>query len=120
MGLKDAYAGKFLIGAAGDIPRGYSEAELANIKANYNVITPENCMKPQPTHPSEDTYNFTTPDALVKWSGENNIKVWGHTLVWHAQTRSVRESHNYQHWSALALLLNRMNDSSMDQLGMLV
>jgi len=86
MGLKDAYAGKFLIGAAGDLPRGYSEAELANIKANYNVITPENCMKPQPTHPSEDTYNFTTPDALVNWSGENNIKVWGHTLVWHAQT----------------------------------
>ena len=86
MGLKDAYAGKFLIGCAGDIPGGYSEAELANIKANYNVITPENCMKPQPTHPSEDTYNWTTPDALVKWCQENNIKVWGHTLVWHAQT----------------------------------
>jgi endo-1,4-beta-xylanase len=86
MGLKDAYAGKFLIGAAGDIPGRYSEAELANIKANYNVITPENCMKPQPTHPLEDTYNWTTSDALVKWCQENNIKVWGHTLVWHAQT----------------------------------
>jgi endo-1,4-beta-xylanase len=86
MGLKDAYAGKFLIGCAGDIPGRYSEAELANIKANYNVITPENCMKPQPTHPTEETYNWTTPDALVKWSQENNIKVWGHTLAWHAQT----------------------------------
>jgi endo-1,4-beta-xylanase len=86
MGLKDAYAGKFLIGTAGDVPGRYSEAELANIKANYNIITPENSMKPQPTHPSEDTYNFTTPDALVKWCGENNIKVWGHTLAWHAQT----------------------------------
>jgi len=86
MGIKDAYAGKFLIGAAGDIPRGYSEAELANIKANYNVVTPENCMKPQPTHPAEDTYNWTTPDALVQWCQENNIKVWGHTLAWHSQT----------------------------------
>src|SRR5215208_1807424 len=66
MGLKDAYNGKFLIGAAGDVPRGYSEVELANIKANYNIITPENSMKPQPTHPSENTYNFTTPDAMVK------------------------------------------------------
>jgi endo-1,4-beta-xylanase len=84
-GLKDAYAGKFLIGAAGDL-RGYSEAELANIKANYNVITPENCMKPQPTHPSEGTYNWTTPDAMVKWCQDNNIKVWGHTLAWHGQT----------------------------------
>jgi endo-1,4-beta-xylanase len=84
-GLKDAYAGKFLIGAAGDL-RGYSDAELANIKANYNVITPENCMKPQPTHPTEDNYNWGTPDAMVKWCQENNLKVWGHTLVWHAQT----------------------------------
>ena len=85
-GLRDAYAGAFLIGAAGDIPRGYSEDELANIKANYNIITPENCMKPQPTHPSEDTYNFTTPDALVQWCRDNGIQVWGHTLAWHSQT----------------------------------
>jgi endo-1,4-beta-xylanase len=86
MGLKDAYAKKFLIGTAGDVPRGYSAAELANIKANYNIITPENCMKPQPTHPSENVYNFTTPDAMVAWCETNNIKVWGHTLAWHAQT----------------------------------
>ncbi len=86
VGLKDAFAGKFLIGCAGDVPRGYSDVEQANIKANYNIITPENCMKPQPTHPSEDTYNFATPDAMVQWCQDNNIKVWGHTLVWHSQT----------------------------------
>lgn len=86
MSLKDAFAGKFLIGCAGDVPGRYSEAELANIRMHYNIITPENSMKPQPTHPSEETYNFATPDALVKWAAENNIKVWGHTLAWHAQT----------------------------------
>ena len=85
VGLKDAYAGKFLIGAAGDL-RGYSEDELANIKMHYNILTPENCMKPQRTHPTEDQYNWTTPDALVQWCEENGVKVWGHTLVWHAQT----------------------------------
>lgn len=84
-GLKEAYAGKFLIGAAGDL-RGYSEAELATIRANYNVLTPENCMKPQPTHPAEDTFNWGTPDAMVKWCQDNHLQVWGHTLVWHAQT----------------------------------
>ena len=85
IGLKLAYAGKFLIGGANDL--GFlSDAERAHIKAHYNVMTPENCMKPQPTHPSAGAYNFTTPDALVKWCGENNIKVWGHTLAWHAQT----------------------------------
>jgi endo-1,4-beta-xylanase len=85
VGLKDAYAGKFLIGTACDLAN-FSEAELANIKANYNVITPENCMKPQPIHPSESTYNWTTADALMKWCEDNNIKVYGHTLCWHQQT----------------------------------
>ena len=75
-----------MIGTAGDVPRGYSAAELANIKANYNIITPENSMKPQPTHPAENTFNWTTPDALVQWCSENNIKVWGHNLAWHTQT----------------------------------
>ena len=85
-GLKDAYTEKFLIGAAGDIPNRYSEDELANIRANYNIITPENCMKPGPIHPKEGTYNFTLPDTLVQWCQDNGIKVWGHTLAWHAQT----------------------------------
>jgi len=86
LGLKDAYAGKFLIGCAGDLPGRYSAAELASIKLNYNIVTPENCMKPQPIHPSEANYNWTQPDALVKWATDNNIKVWGHTLAWHSQT----------------------------------
>jgi endo-1,4-beta-xylanase len=83
--LKEVYAGKFLIGTAGDL-KGYSDAELANIKKHYDILTPENCMKPQPTHPSEDTYNFTTPDSMVEWCQQNGVKVWGHTLGWHAQT----------------------------------
>jgi endo-1,4-beta-xylanase len=85
-GLKDVYADKFLIGTAGDIPRGYSDIELANIKANYNIITPENCMKPQNIHPSEETYSWATADALVKFCEDNNIKLWGHCLLWHSQT----------------------------------
>ncbi len=83
--LKEVYAGKFLIGAAGDL-RGYSDTELANIKAQYDILTPENCMKPQPIHPSEDMYNFTIADTLVDWCQKNGLKVWGHTLLWHAQT----------------------------------
>src|SRR6185369_14023171 len=85
IGLKDAYAGKFLIGTAGDVPGRFSAAELANIKANYNVLTPENNMKPQ-IQPSEGQFNWAGPDALVNWCQQNNIKVWGHNLCWHTQT----------------------------------
>jgi endo-1,4-beta-xylanase len=83
--LKEAYAGKFLIGTASDL-RGLSEAELANIKSQYDILTPENCMKPQSLHPSERRYNFAAADTLVDWCQRNGVKVWGHTLAWHAQT----------------------------------
>ena len=83
--LKEAYAGKFLIGTASDL-RGLSEAELANVKTQYDILTPENCMKPQPIHPSEGRYNFAIADTLVDWCQKNGIKVWGHTLAWHSQT----------------------------------
>jgi endo-1,4-beta-xylanase len=83
--LKEAYAGKFFIGTANDL-NSITEAEAAHIKYQYNIVTPENCMKPQPIHPSVDKYNFTTPDALVDWCQKNGVKVWGHTLAWHSQS----------------------------------
>ncbi len=86
--IKDTYKNHFLIGTAGDIPGGYSDVERALIQENFNIVTPENCMKPGPVHPSEDTWRFERPDALVKWCEENKIAVHGHTLVWHAQTNN--------------------------------
>ena len=83
--LKEAFAGKFLIGCADDLTSN-NEAYQASIKAQYNIVTPENCMKPEPIHPSENTYNFKTTDAMVDWCQKNGLKVWGHTLGWHSQT----------------------------------
>lgn len=84
--IKEVYKNHFLIGTAGDIPGRYSDQELRLVKEHFNIVTPENCMKPAPVHPSEDTWQFERTDALVKWCEENNIAVHGHTLVWHAQT----------------------------------
>mgnify|MGYP000858008424 FL=1 len=83
--LKEAYAGKFLIGCADDLTSN-NDAYQTSIKTQYDIVTPENCMKPQPIHPSEDTYNFKTTDAMVDWCQTNGLKVWGHTLGWHSQT----------------------------------
>jgi endo-1,4-beta-xylanase len=83
--LKKAYAGKFLIGCANDLTS-ISEVEAASIKLHYDIVTPENCMKPQPMHPTEDTYNFVTTDAMVEWCEKNGLDVWGHTLGWHSQS----------------------------------
>ena len=84
--IKDAYKDYFLIGAAGDLPGRYSDEELGLAKEHFNVVTPENCMKPGPIHPSENTWKFERPDALVQWCTDNGLAIHGHTLVWHAQT----------------------------------
>jgi GH35 family endo-1,4-beta-xylanase len=73
---------------AGDLPGNYSAAELALVTGQFNVVTPENCMKPAPIHPDEATWRFDRPDALVKWCGENKLPIHGHTLVWHSQTNT--------------------------------
>ncbi|HEX4797558.1 MAG TPA: endo-1,4-beta-xylanase [Humisphaera sp.] len=86
--IKQTYSKYFLIGMAGDIPGNFSEQEMALIKDNFGVVTPENCMKPGPIHPEENTWSFERPDALVKWCADNGLVVHGHTLVWHAQTNN--------------------------------
>ncbi len=84
--LKDVYKKHFLIGMAGDLPGNYSREELGLVQGHFNIVTPENCLKPAPVHPAEDTWRFERPDALVKWCVDNKVAVHGHTLVWHAQT----------------------------------
>jgi GH35 family endo-1,4-beta-xylanase len=86
--IKDVYKNHFLIGTAGDMPGRYSEQDMGLVQEHFNVVTPENCMKPAPVHPGEDTWAFERTDALVKWCTENNIAIHGHTLVWHAQTNN--------------------------------
>ena len=84
--IKDAYKDYFFIGMAGDLPGRYSDEEMELVKGHFNFVTPENCMKPGPIHPGEDTWRFERPDALVAWCIDNNLAICGHTLVWHAQT----------------------------------
>jgi GH35 family endo-1,4-beta-xylanase len=86
--LKDTFRNHFLIGAALDFrrPDEFNSAELDLITNHFNVLTPENSMKPGPVHPQEDTWNWKQPDALVTFCGANNIQTVGHTLVWHSQT----------------------------------
>jgi endo-1,4-beta-xylanase len=86
-GLKDVFAPHFLMGVAlgGKLPETYSEAERALIAAHFNVITPENCMKPGPIHPTEETYQWEQADALVAFAQAQKMQVTAHCLVWHSQ-----------------------------------
>lgn len=85
--LKDAFKKDFLIGTALNNSQIDEKDAAVNdlIKKQFNAATPENIMKSALIHPKWDTYDFTMADKLVEYGKKNNIKINGHTLIWHSQ-----------------------------------
>ncbi len=81
--LKEVYQDKFYIGFASDA--NYHHA-VDLIELHFNALTPENLMKWSSLHPRENQYSFWGAETLTKFARQNNMKVIGHTLVWHSQT----------------------------------
>ena len=84
-GLKDAYKDYFTIGVAVNMRNVTTPEQMELIKQNYNSITAENDMKPQPTEPEEGKFNWTNADKIADFCRANGIPLRGHTLVWHSQ-----------------------------------
>ena len=51
----------------------------------FNMVTPENEMKPDATEPNRGQFNFTAGDQVYNWATQHGMKVRGHTLAWHSQ-----------------------------------
>jgi len=87
-GLKDAYKGAFVIGAAvnaGEITGSNTLAD-AILAKHFNSISPENDLKWEHVHPAPDRYDFAVPDAYVALGEKEHLYTVGHVLVWHGQT----------------------------------
>lgn len=84
--IADTYKDFFMIGNVINAGQTTDADTTAMYKHHYNTVTAENDMKPQYLSPSKGVYNYTNADTIVNWAEENNIKVHGHTLVWHSQT----------------------------------
>ncbi len=86
--LKDAVGERFKMGV------GVSEQILSDpkcsdlIRTHFEILTPENCMKPQGIHPAEDRWNFDAPDRFVAFAKNNDLEVVGHCLVWAKDDRT--------------------------------
>lgn len=84
-GLKDAYEDNYLVGAA-LYPEVFDDAKSNTLLlTEFNSITPENDMKWERIHPTWDEYTFERADKIVEYAQANNMKLIGHTLVWHSQ-----------------------------------
>ena len=55
------------------------------LKNEFAMVVAENEMKVDAIEPSQNNFNFSNGDKLVNFAANNNMKVRGHTLVWHSQ-----------------------------------
>lgn len=87
LSLKEAFSGKFEIGAALNLRQIYERDEKAAalIKAQFNSITAENCMKAMYLQPKEGEFNFKDADRFVELGVKYGMQLIGHTLIWHSQ-----------------------------------
>jgi len=84
-GLKDTYKEYFNVGVAVNIKNVTDPAQIALIQREFNSITAENAMKPQPTEPKKGEYNWEDADKIANFCRENGLKLRGHCLIWHSQ-----------------------------------
>ncbi len=82
--IAQTYSSDFLVGFAAGLqditgPHG----QLAAL--HYNSVTPGNDLKWSVTEPTEGNFQFGNADAILAFAQAHNIKMRGHTFVWHNQ-----------------------------------
>ncbi|MEW4272108.1 endo-1,4-beta-xylanase [Priestia megaterium] len=101
----------FLVGASvSSIPFLEDEKYRKILKDEFNLLTIENDMKFAKIHPQRDSYNFVIPDLIVEFALENDMKVRGHTLVWHATLPDWLTYKNYSKEELTIILKNHIQE----------
>ena len=85
--IGQTYSSDFLVGFAAGLqditgPHG----QLAAL--HYNSVTPGNDLKWSVTEPNPGNFQFGNADAILAFAQAHNIKMRGHTFVWHNQVPS--------------------------------
>jgi endo-1,4-beta-xylanase len=86
--LKEAVGDRFKIGVGVSHFSVQSPEDAALIRQHFQILTPENCMKPQNIHPAEDQWNFEAADRFVEFARASKLEVVGHCLVWAKDDRT--------------------------------
>jgi endo-1,4-beta-xylanase len=84
--LRKAADGKFLVGTAFMSSALDDPATAAFIAREFDSLTAENEFKPSSLQPRPGEFNFGPADRIVEFARQHDMKVVGHTLVWHQQS----------------------------------
>ncbi|MCR9153873.1 MAG: endo-1,4-beta-xylanase [Bacteroidetes bacterium] len=58
---------------------------LELVISQFNALSPENVMKANAIHPQEGVFDWYPSDQLVDFANDQNMRMHGHTLIWHQQ-----------------------------------
>lgn len=86
--LKDAVGKRFKIGVGVGHRVVQNAEDAALIRRHFQILTPENCMKPQGIHPQENEWVFEPSDAFADFARKHNLEMVGHCLVWAKDDRT--------------------------------
>jgi endo-1,4-beta-xylanase len=75
-----------LIGAAVNPALLDDKTYAETLAREFNLVVAENAMKFGPTRPTRERFNFGPADRIVEFAQAHNMKVRGHTFVWHQMT----------------------------------
>jgi endo-1,4-beta-xylanase len=82
---EEARSSGMLIGTAVR-PAHLSESAYASTLAReFNMVEAEDALKWEVVHPERERFDFSQGDQIVDFATRHDIKVRGHTLVWHRQ-----------------------------------
>ena len=76
-GLKDAYKDYFLIGVAVNQRNVTNAQQQALVRQEFNSMTAENDMKPEPTEPREGQFQWDGADRIANFARQSGIKMRG-------------------------------------------
>jgi endo-1,4-beta-xylanase len=74
-----------LIGAAVRPAQLSEPAYAATLAREFNMLEPEDALKWEMLRPDPQSFDFHLADQVVDFAARHNMKVRGHTLVWHRQ-----------------------------------
>jgi endo-1,4-beta-xylanase len=84
--LRDAaQSSGILIGAAARPAQLSEPAYAATLAREFNMLEPEDALKWDTLRPDQQSFDFYQADQLLDFATRHNMKVRGHTLVWHRQ-----------------------------------
>lgn len=86
--LKQAVGDRFKIGVGVSHRVLQNPEDTALIRQHFQILTPENCMKPQNVHPAEDEWNFEAADRFAHFARDHQLELVGHCLVWAKDDRT--------------------------------